>query len=118
MPGGRLTARLLGRCPGQWALGEHTGAQSLTAGARERSRAPVNGKESETMGNRVRSDITRGAGVRALVLVWSLAVLAMAPPVARAADASDRHDTLTRYARHTWASFVAMTDARSGLPTD
>jgi hypothetical protein len=73
---------------------------------------------SATMGNRVRSDITRGAGVRALALVWSLVVLATAPPVARAADASDPHDTLTRYARHTWASFVAMTDARSGLPAD
>jgi hypothetical protein len=28
------------------------------------------------------------------------------------------HDTLMRYARDTWASFVAMTDEKSGLPTD
>ena len=33
-----------------------------------------------------------------------------------AASAADR--TLERYAEGTWASFVAMTDPASGLPTD
>src|SRR5262245_55152065 len=69
------------------------------------------------MGNRVQSGVTRAAGVQALALVWSLA-LAAAVPAARAADLRDSHDTLTRYARDTWASFVAMTDKKTGLPAD
>jgi hypothetical protein len=35
-----------------------------------------------------------------------------------AADPIDRRDTLERYARDTWASFVAMTDEETGLPAD
>src|SRR6476469_4978039 len=31
---------------------------------------------------------------------------------------ADTNSTLQRYARGTWASFVAMTDAQSGLPAD
>ena len=33
-----------------------------------------------------------------------------------AAGAADGDATLERYARDTWASFVAMTDEKSGLP--
>ena len=35
-----------------------------------------------------------------------------------AASAADGDATLERYARDTWASFVAMTDSKSGLPAD
>src|SRR3954451_4679000 len=48
-----------------------------------------------------------GAGV--------LLALLCAPAIATAATDDA---TLARYARATWASFVAMTDPRSGLPTD
>jgi hypothetical protein len=34
------------------------------------------------------------------------------------ATAAEGDATLQRYARDTWASFVAMTDQRSGLPAD
>jgi Putative glucoamylase/RTX calcium-binding nonapeptide repeat (4 copies) len=44
-----------------------------------------------------------------------IAMLLLAPVAHAAAD--DRA-TLTRYAGDTWASFVAMTDPRSGLPAD
>jgi hypothetical protein len=50
----------------------------------------------------------------------SLAVLlatALLLVTAAAAAAGDRA-TLERYARDTWASFVAMTDPNSGLPAD
>jgi hypothetical protein len=47
--------------------------------------------------------------------------VAVAVSAAVAADARDRRDgreTLERYARDTWASFVAMTDEETGLPAD
>src|SRR5688500_10143140 len=49
-----------------------------------------------------------------------LATLAMAAMVQPASAATGLDDTraLERYAQGTWASFVAMTDERSGLPTD
>jgi hypothetical protein len=52
---------------------------------------------------------------RGCAAALAIAFLALAP-VASAAD-PDRA-TLERYARATWASFVAMTDESSGLPTD
>jgi hypothetical protein len=56
--------------------------------------------------------------VRALALVWGLAALTAPLPAARAADPHGSHHTLKRYARDTWASFVAMTDEQTGLPAD
>jgi hypothetical protein len=46
----------------------------------------------------------------------ALLVLLIAP--ASGAVAAGQPDALQRYARDTWASFVAMTDQRSGLPAD
>jgi Putative glucoamylase/RTX calcium-binding nonapeptide repeat (4 copies)/Protein of unknown function (DUF3131) len=61
---------------------------------------------------------------RALALAWvlSLAAWALAPavparPSSSAAAPSDEQ-TLRRYAKDTWASFVAIVDDGSGLPTD
>src|SRR3712207_518097 len=45
------------------------------------------------------------------------ALLLLVPGATASARGSHRHD-LRDYARGTWASFVAMTDARSGLPAD
>ena len=70
------------------------------------------------MGDRGRRDVKRAPRVRALTLVGMLAVLAVAVPAAMATDPRDTRDTLERYARDTWASFVAMTDAATGLPAD
>jgi hypothetical protein len=70
------------------------------------------------MSNRVQSGVKRAAVARVLVLVWSIAALAVAVPAAVAAGPRDTRDTLERYARDTWASFVAMTDAETGLPAD
>src|SRR5215217_3270902 len=50
-----------------------------------------------------------------LVALVCAAVLATTPGAAPAAEGDA---TLQRYARDTWASFVAMTDPRSGLPAD
>jgi hypothetical protein len=47
-----------------------------------------------------------------------MAALAAAFPAAVATDSRDTRDTLERYARDTWASFVAMTDEETGLPAD
>jgi hypothetical protein len=52
--------------------------------------------------------------VGVIVLMGVLTLLAAAPASARAGTRSD----LDRYARGTWASFVAMTDRHSGLPAD
>ena len=46
-------------------------------------------------------------------LVTLLVLLPAAP-----APAQDSRDQLRHYARDTWSSFVAMTDAKSGLPAD
>ena len=52
---------------------------------------------------------------RACAAALAIALLALAP--AASAAEPDRA-TLERYAKATWASFVAMTDETSGLPTD
>src|SRR3954470_18048589 len=62
--------------------------------------------------------VRRATVLRALALIGILAVLATAFPPVATADSSDSRDTLLRYARTTWASFVAMTDPHSGLPAD
>ena len=49
-------------------------------------------------------------------LLAVLAIAAMAQPAAAAG--TDDTQALERYANGTWASFVAMTDEQSGLPTD
>jgi len=45
-------------------------------------------------------------------------LLLLLPAASASAAAKPSPDPLQRYARDTWASFVAMTDARSGLPAD
>ena len=50
---------------------------------------------------------------------WGVALLVAALTLAPGAQAAhDDRATLERYARDTWASFVAMTDPGTGLPTD
>ena len=60
--------------------------------------------------------------LRALVPILAAALLTglLAPsaPAGPAAAPAAPRGTLERYARDTWASFVAMVDQRSGLPTD
>lgn len=52
-------------------------------------------------------------------LFWAAAILAATLLLAPAVQAAERdRATLDRYATATWASFVAMTDPDSGLPTD
>jgi hypothetical protein len=70
------------------------------------------------MVDQVRIDVKRVAVVRALALVGSLAALVLVFSAAVVADPHDMRDTLERYARDTWASFVAMTDEDTGLPAD
>jgi hypothetical protein len=53
---------------------------------------------------------------RLLAAVVLAAAALVAPSGARAGQAG--HDQLMAYARDTWASFAAMTDADSGLPAD
>jgi hypothetical protein len=55
-------------------------------------------------------------GVAGLVALWVLLPVAVTPAQRLPAQAST--DQLRQYARNTWASFVAMTDNRSGLPAD
>ena len=54
------------------------------------------------------------------VIVTALTVLWAVPSAPADADGGGGADraTLTRYAEHTWASFTAMVDTESGLPTD
>jgi hypothetical protein len=52
---------------------------------------------------------------RAVALSVLVVLLGAGPASARDRSA---HQDLSRYARATWASFVAMTDRRSGLPAD
>src|SRR5688572_32493082 len=66
----------------------------------------------------VYSSVKRTGGGQALALAWSLMVLTLAFPAVGRADSHDPRSTLERYARDTWASFVAMTNAETGLPTD
>jgi Putative glucoamylase/Protein of unknown function (DUF3131) len=70
------------------------------------------------MGDHVRSNVTRAAGVRARARIWIIAALTAAFPAAVAAEPHDTRATLLRYASDTWASFVAMTDEETGLPAD
>ena len=56
-------------------------------------------------------------GFRGCVLLGAALIGALAAAVP-AAVAAEPRATLERYARDTWASFVAMTDQRSGLPAD
>src|SRR5688500_3453937 len=48
----------------------------------------------------------------------ALAAVLLLMPVATASARSSGKGELRDYARGTWASFVAMTDTRSGLPAD
>ena len=70
------------------------------------------------MGEHVHSKVKRTVVVRALALVWSLGVFIVTFPAIGPADPQDTRHTLKRYARGTWASFVAMTPEETGLPTD
>ncbi|HYY79663.1 MAG TPA: glucoamylase family protein [Actinomycetes bacterium] len=54
----------------------------------------------------------------ALVCVAALLTLAFAPAAPAQPSGGTQEQTLMRYARDTWASFVAMVDDQSGLPTD
>jgi hypothetical protein len=62
--------------------------------------------------------------LRAIILAWAIALLAwtLAPGApaqpAGGAVTGSGDQTLRRYATDTWASFVAMVDDTSGLPTD
>ena len=58
--------------------------------------------------------------VLTVVAVTALVGLFAAPPAPVAADGAvpGSRVTLMRYAEHTWASFTAMVDTSSGLPTD
>ena len=49
---------------------------------------------------------------------WGIALACAALLCASPAQAAEGDQALDRYARATWASFVAMTDAQSGLPSD
>ena len=53
----------------------------------------------------------------ALAVLWAVPSAPAEADGAGAADAGT-HATLMRYADHTWASFAAMVDTDSGLPTD
>jgi hypothetical protein len=59
----------------------------------------------------------RSVWLRRVASVAGLVTLLMLVP-APAAPARDSRDPLGQYARDTWSSFVAMTDAESGLPAD
>ena len=60
------------------------------------------------------SPVARVGRRASLAGVLALLVLSLAAP----APAKDSSDQLRQYARDTWSSFVAMTDAHSGLPAD
>jgi len=75
-------------------------------------------KEAEAVGDQGRNGVKRAAVIRALAHVWLLAALAAVSPATVAADPHGMRASLERYARDTWVSFVAMTDAETGLPTD
>jgi hypothetical protein len=63
----------------------------------------------------------KGSTSFVLSILMALLVLSVALPLpadAHANDARDTRQTLHRYAKDTWASFVAMTDPNTGLPAD
>jgi hypothetical protein len=70
------------------------------------------------MRERVQSGVKRTVVVPALALVGILVGLTVVFPAVGTADKNDTRRTLERYARDTWASFAAMTDEETGLPTD
>ncbi len=70
------------------------------------------------MYDRLRSNVQRAAVVRVLGLVWIITALIGTFPAAVAANSYDAREALERYASGTWASFVAMTDEKTGLPAD
>ena len=55
---------------------------------------------------------------RRIAAVASVAAIVLLLASAQGAMAAGSRDVLQRYARDTWASFVAMTDEQSGLPAD
>jgi hypothetical protein len=55
---------------------------------------------------------------RTVTWLAALTLVALLALPATGASAASSRDTLQRYARDTWASFVAMTDEQSGLPAD
>jgi len=56
--------------------------------------------------------------VGVITLFWSITAVTAAFSEADATDPHEARETLERYARDTWASFVAMTDDKTGLPAD
>jgi len=63
----------------------------------------------------------KGSTSFVLSMLTAVLVLSAAMPLpadARSNNARDTRQTLQRYARDTWASFVAMTDPDTGLPAD
>jgi hypothetical protein len=70
------------------------------------------------MCDRLRSGVQRAAVGQVLSLVWIIAALTGAFPATVEAISDDTRETLQRYARDTWASFVAMTNKKTGLPAD
>jgi Putative glucoamylase/RTX calcium-binding nonapeptide repeat (4 copies)/Protein of unknown function (DUF3131) len=60
----------------------------------------------------------RRRSLLALVLAWAIPMLVWTTVQPSAAAAETSQQTLPRYAAGTWASFVAMVDDASGLPTD
>src|SRR5262245_8710127 len=66
----------------------------------------------------------RRPAARTLALIAALAtIVALTVPIGGAAGATDdltalQRNTLLRYARDTWAGFVAMTDPGTGMPSD
>src|SRR3954471_21068053 len=63
----------------------------------------------------------KGSTSFVLSMLTAVLVLSAAMPLpadARSNNARDTRQTLQRYARDTWASFVAMTDPNTGLPAD
>ena len=61
-------------------------------------------------------------GTQTVMRVGSLAALValivLVPAAPAAASSPEASDQMLQYAKRTWASFVAMTDGRSGLPAD
>jgi putative glucoamylase/uncharacterized protein DUF3131 len=53
-----------------------------------------------------------------LIITLALGILLLTPSAASAATTRAQQNTLRQYAFHTWKSFVAMTNATTGLPSD
>src|SRR4051812_1162512 len=79
---------------------------------------PENGHRSSIQRS---TDMRKGSRSFALSMLMALLALSVTLPFqanARSSDSRNTRQTLQRYARDTWASFVAMTDDQSGLPAD